>query len=521
MDLLTVLQAIGAPKLRDDARRYVRAARERAAIESGPPAPRSGRSAATEVSVGIGVDRRGRDVRVPLSRLYGHGLILGASGAGKSYTAAALMTNILEAKARGFNGSFALVDMKGELFDLLSAKPSNVPIIRANFAGSSPVPYALLKPRCGESAEGLVDRRMEIFDDVLGRDSQLSLRMSRMLRNFLMLAIEHELAFPLLEFLFASPDVTETIALSSRHERVKMYFTSDFARERNTTLPALSARLDFILRHEHLRLSFGADDFIDLKAAMDEGTPVLITAGGPTLPRSLSRIIQSIVVSDLRQAVFARKNHKRPYLWFIDEAQVLFSQRADADNVSTLLAMSRSFGASLALITQSLTAACPDRDLLASLETNVRWMVVFRCGLQDAQILEPALPVTGQLVRQRYERGRIGYMTPAQELTHRLRQVTNLPPRTGFFWLRGAGMPATLITTHSVRSGQKPSATPSAGQQVSADSIRKRLAEQEAQLRRMTFKPATPADRKRSKGSAKVHDILGRLEQKFREQDGE
>jgi hypothetical protein len=403
---------------------------------------------------------------------------------------------------------------------LLSGSCFDATVIHADFAGSSPVPYALLKPRTSETAEELAGRLTQIFDDVLGRDSQLSLRMSRMLRSFLLLAIENELAFPLLELLFASPDLTERLALSSHSERVRLYFHSEFGRERNTTLPALSARLDFVLRHERLRLSFGAEDFIDLRAAMDEGRPVLINAGGPSMPRQLSRVIQSVVLSDLRQAIFARKEHKLPYLWFVDEAQCLFAQSADADNLTMLLSMSRSFGAHLALITQSLIAACPDRDLLASLETNLRWMLVFRCGLQDAQILEPAMPLTGQLVRQRHDHGRIAYMTPSQELTHRLREVTNLPPRMGFFWLRGAGMPATLITTHAISSAQMGRRRTLSEVNVSADAIRKRLADQEAQLRRVAFKPAAARTlRKASKSTAKVVEILDRLEQKFEEQD--
>jgi hypothetical protein len=361
---------------------------------------------------------------------------------------------------------------------------------------------------------------MEIFDDVLGRDSQLSLRMSRMLRNFMMLAIEHELAFPLLEFLFANPAVTRQLAAGSSQERVKTYFSGDFARELNTTLTALAVRLDFLLRHPSLRLSFGADDFLDLRAAMDNGTPVLMTVGGPTLPRSLTRVIQSIVVSDLRQAVFTRKNTQQPYLWFVDEAQCLFAQRADADNLSTLLAMARSFGGHLALITQSLTAAFSDRDLLASLETNVRWFVVFRCGLQDAQILEPAMPVTGRLVRQRNDHGRIAYMTPAQELEHRLRQVTNLPPRTAFFWLRGSGMPLTLMTTHQLQIQKSSAAAASSDQTNSAAAIGKRLQEQEAKLRRMAFKTAGGSSARRpSARSGNVRDILGRLERQFQEQN--
>lgn len=514
IDLLTVFQMLGRPTLRRHARQYLRSVRE----QDRPPRRRG----ATEVlfcgvGLNLGTEESGQPVTISPQSVRTHGLILGASGAGKSCAAATVMEQIGTA-----DGGVGLIDAKGELFAWMQTALSGrqesetAKVLCLDFAGANPVPYGLLKPRSGESAERLIDRRMEAFDDLLGRDGHLSLRMSRMLRNLLLVMVEHDLPFPIVEFLFAHTDVLTHLAGQSPDGRIRDYFAEEFPRERQTTLVALAARLDSILRHQSLRLSFGSDTFVDFRDAMDGGAIILINVGGPTLPRSHTRLIQSLIVSDIRQAVFVRRERQRPFTWFLDEAQCLFSQTGDTENVSTLLAMARSFGTNLVLITQSLIAASPSQDFLTSVDTNFRWLLLFRCGLRDAAIVEPALPASGRVVRQRYGRGQIAYLTPQQEIAERVRAVTDLPPRHAYFWLRGVDSPAVPLTIRSVRFHvANRDQHVDSSESPSASAIRLALEARERQLRHLVDRP-----RQTARGTKRtVDDVLAALERDLAEVD--
>jgi hypothetical protein len=415
------------------------------------------------------------------------------------------------------SGGVGVLDGKPEIFSWMASEIAEgqyepKPLL-LNFAGPDPVPYALLKPRIGENADRLIERRMEAFDDLLGRGGHLSLRMSRMLRNLLRLMVEHDLPFPLIEFLFAHADVVVHLADQLPDSRLRDYFADEFGRERQTTQLALSARLDSILRHQNLRLSFGSDTFVDFREAMDHGAIILVNAGGATLPRSHTRLIQSLVFSDIRQAVFERQERQRPFTWFIDEAQCLFSQPSDIENVSTLLSMARSFGVNLVLITQSLVAASPTVDFLSSLETNFRWLLLFRAGVKDAAIIEPALPVSGRVVRQRHGKGQISYLTPSQEVAERVRHIANLPLRHAYLWLRGASSTAVPLTIQSVRVPQIGCKLDHDSGTASASAIVHTLKLREQQLHDLVQRPRSTARR----GKRRVDDVIASLERDLAE----
>ena len=456
MDSLSLLQWLASPKLRHDARRYRTASDKARRLAAQPPQHFTQRDPGSSISPGHAV--KGPKLCLPVSYFCAHGLILGATNSGKSSAALHLLGELSgEVRHNGLEIGIGLVDAKGELFDKLSRtlRPSPEPVV-LDFSASQPVPYSLLKTRSGETDDGLVDRRMDVFSDLLGQDGHLSLRMTRMLRWFLALALEQNLAFPTLEYLFSYPDAAARFAKQSSNARLKSYFDSDFAREAKTTLPALSARLDVLLRNEKLRLSFGSRAFVDFKNSMDEGTPILVNCGGPGLSRSVRSLIQSLVMSDICQATFARANVARPFLWFLDEAQNLFAKSADVENIMTLLTMSRSFGTHLVLITQSLKAAIRHPAFAASLDTNFGWLLLFRCGLQDAQIIAPALPLS-RPVRGRASSHRGSYLTPQQEAAQRLDEITKFPQQTGYLWVRAAGANAILMRSQTLIPNQNPS----------------------------------------------------------------
>ena len=517
MDFLSVVQFIGSRRIRKHSRHYRQRNLDASRFQKSLPSQLARQD---EMSVSPGLTVGGEHITISLSDLYGHGLILGATNSGKSTVAISVLQQLSQLAVTGKAGcGFGIVDAKGELFTKVQqCLDPRIDIVTLDFSSASPLPYALLRLQRGENPEQLVERRMEVFSDVLGQEGHLSLRMSRMLRWVLMLALEFKFSFPTLECLFSNPDAVMTLTSNSDNPRVKAYFASDFSRERQTTLPALSARLDFLLHHERLRLSFGSSECVDFQHLMDRSVPILINTGGPGMSRTLAATIRSLVVSDIRQAIFTRQIAKHRYLWFLDEAQCLFERKADIENLLTILSMSRSFGSHVVLVTQSLKAAISNPEFVASLDTNFRWLILFRCGLGDAGILSSAMPLTGRVVKARSVRGEVLLMSQSQELAYRLDEVTNLPKRTGYFWLKGAEAKAVLMRSHTVKDIDNPQAiqrAKSCGNDVSASEIQAELQEEERRVLQQQS-VITKRRAKSQKPKGQVSDVLKTLEEQMK-----
>ena len=108
------------------------------------------------------------------------------------------------------------------------------------------------------------------------------------------------------------------------------------------------------------------------------------------------RLLQGLLLSDIRQSVFSRREKDRPFLWICDEAQNFFLTEGLRDSMTDLLTMSRSFGTAFTLCTQNIAAAVQDPRLLKILHTIVRWSFSMRSEPADCRFLEVALPVTGR-----------------------------------------------------------------------------------------------------------------------------
>lgn len=500
MDLISFLQFLGAPKIHMDVRRHRRMHRVLASVDE---------STGPHVPLGVA---GGVAFNAPLAALLGHALVSGATGAGKSM-AAVVLTERLRSRAK--HVGIGLIDGKGDTFEHLRTRLVDSDPLLLDFSANQVTPYGLLEPCGGETSEQLMAHLVDVFDDVLGGDDRLSLRMGRLFRNVLTVAVENRFSFPLVESLLERHEACRSLGLKCRSERVRAYFDHSFERERNTTLPALLARLEFVLRNERMRLSFGSRQFPDFRKAMDAGTPILVNTGGPGMSRAVGRLLQSLVLSDLRRAVFARENREVPYMWFLDEAQTLFNQKTDVENLTALLTMSRSFGAHLVLMTQSVVASCPDRDFLNQLRTNVRWVFMFRSGTDDARLIEEGLPVTGRASRFRSDRGRMAYLSEDQERRQQLREITTLPQRTAYLWLRASGRPAARVvlpTVATVRLADRLETI----QDVSAEDINRDLEEQERRFRAAAGSPA----RRVPKSGAAVKQVLARLDEHLAARNG-
>jgi len=145
--------------------------------------------------------------------------------------------------------------------------------------------------------------------------------------------------------------------------------------------------------------------------------------------------------------VFARKV-KNSYLWVCDEAQNFFRTRQLRENMVELLTQSRSFGAFFLYLTQNITTAVQEGEMLETLHTNTRWSLSMRGTTKDGAFLKEAFPVTGRMSKPRNSPyAPVEFYSPAEERSILLSGLAHLPDRTGWLWLKSKTGEAMKIRT--------------------------------------------------------------------------
>jgi hypothetical protein len=197
-------------------------------------------------------------------------------------------------------------------------------------------------------------------------------------------------------------------------------------------------------------LSLGGDSSPDFRALQDDNRIVLINCAGKTIARGVRTLLQGLVVSDLRQSIFARQN-KRPYHFFIDEAQNIFLTSQQQEDVAEILTTSRSFGSYYTLICQNLHTAVRSGDAEEILYANIRWSLTLRSTPKDAEFMRSALPVTGTLRKPSSPFQEKQYYNENEERRILHEGIAHLPDRHGYFWLKARSPGAIKIKTRYLR----------------------------------------------------------------------
>lgn len=273
--------------------------------------------------------------------------------------------------------------------------------------------------------------------EVLIPGEGLSLRGSLIVKYALKLLAECDLPFSYIERVLSDDTLRTTLVARARSEDVRYFFRQHFPKESRSTLAAVQARLSSaLLSTESLRLALSGNTVPDFRRFQDQGKIVLINCGGANIARPTARILQSLFLSDIRQAIFARKT-QTPYLWICDEAQAFLSSKRLRENMEELLRLARSFGSFFCLLTQNLSTAVQDGDLLETIHTNIRWSFSMRSTPRDAAFLQPALPVNGRLQKPRVNPyAPPEYYSLNEERVVRLNGLARLLDRTGWLWLK-------------------------------------------------------------------------------------
>ena len=477
---------------------------------------RLGESADTVIEIGTTAWQQA--VQLPAREIANHSLIVGASGSGKSFLALHLICCLLEQWRATPPIAFGILDAKGELFEralsyvyafLYRLPPEDRErfkqrVITIDFASPRAVtPYNILASQHHLADEIMVANRIDTISEQFAGLSEMSVRMKMILKYFLLLMTEFKLPLPLFEKLCSDPVLLDALVERSANLQVKDYFLHRFDDESKATLLALRQRLESLFICESVRLSLSAPTAPDFTTLQDGGSIVLINTAGHNISRGVSQLLQNLLLSDIKQSVFRRTNVRQRVVWFLDEAQEIYKSRVNKEHMVDLLTMARSFGSYFALITQSLTSAVRDADVLNSILTNVRWLVMLRSTLRDAELLAPGLALTGRMIKPGQNPFEpVKHLTESEELKAKLKEITRLPDRAAYCWLKAFTDKAVKMTTPLVPlphelAGCSQEAfadymkSEPIGQGVTKEEIMKIVAERQQHLRRMV-RPAAP-----------------------------
>lgn len=403
-------------------------------------------------------------VRVPLGYLVpAHSVITGGTGSGKTMAALLVIQAILESPKPPF--AFGVLDAKGELFErtlyLLACRLRDLPpgdadrlrerIVIVDLASHDPLTsYNIASPWSGSDLDFFVTSRVETLQELLPSGDGLSVRGSSIVKHVLRLLAEQRLSFADFDRVLSSETFRTGLVARSADDEVRSYFGA-FSQESRATIAAVRARVAASLfGSQSVRLALSGQEAPDFRRLQDEGKIVLVNCAGPHIARSTARTLQALFLSDIRQAVFSR-TAPTPYLWICDEAQNFFRTRQLRENMAELLTMSRSFGAFFLYLTQNLSTALQDGDMLETFYTNIRWCLSLRGSPRDGAFLQSALPLTGHLRKPSTNPyAPPEFYTPAEERAQRLAELAHLPDRVGWLWLKSLTGEAMKIKTRTL-----------------------------------------------------------------------
>jgi hypothetical protein len=399
-------------------------------------------------------------IELPIELLVkSHSIMTGGTGSGKTMAALLLIDAILRAPEYGFG----VLDAKGDLFErtlllvsrLLDTLPQNEArrladrIVIVDLASPDPLTsYNIACPWSGSDLDFFATSRVGTFQELLPSGDGLTLRGSAIVKNVLMLLAEHRLPFSYFDRVLSSEPFRAELLSRSGDADVRQYFQFHFRNEGRATIAAVQARIvSSLLSSLSLKLALSGETAPDFRELQDGGKIVLINCAGPNISRPVARTLQALFLSDIRQAVFARKV-KNPYLWVCDEAQNFFRTRQLRENMTELLTMSRSFGSFFLYLTQNITTAVQEGEMLETLHTNTRWSLSMRGTSKDGAFLREAIPVTGRMPKPRINPyAPVEFYSPAEERSLLLSGLAHLPDRTGWLWLKSKTGEAMKIQT--------------------------------------------------------------------------
>jgi DNA helicase HerA-like ATPase len=190
-----------------------------------------------KTAVSFGTTQWGQRVQLPLDKVTAHALVLGASGAGKSFFALSLLNQLLESFAASSSLSLGFLDPKGELFEkaiqylsahlyrLRSAEREAFKkrVVIIDFSNAELItPYNILTQREYMADELMVAGRIDTISEQFSGLSEMSVRMKMILKYFFLLLAEFDLPLSFFERLCIDPLLLNALVERSRNPQLKV-----------------------------------------------------------------------------------------------------------------------------------------------------------------------------------------------------------------------------------------------------------------------------------------------------------
>ena len=342
------------------------------------------------VTIGRAIDISGvrRGITVSELDLRRHYQIVGQTGTGKSTL---LATMILSAIERGYGLTF--FDPHGTTIDVvLRALPKQyarrVRVVRLGDA-ENPVPLSLWDSDDLLREERNISDLCELFGDLFNPPGECFVgpRYERWLSTFAKASIALLGRQASLESIAVLSQSRENMrkaadALCDRHPELAEIIRQEYAMDRSSdfheTLSWYLCKFQRLTGVRQLRETLGAGtNALDFPNTIDTDTVTLIDLASPTLGTHAARVVGTLLLMKLWNAVLARTQRDRTHLVIVDEASLF-----QTNPMPRMLAEGRKFGLSMVLCHQHTAQLSP--EICDALEANTAAFSAFRLSPRDA-----------------------------------------------------------------------------------------------------------------------------------------
>jgi hypothetical protein len=318
-----------------------------------------------------------------------HVYIVGATGAGKS----TLLLNLIGQDMAAGRG-LTVLDVHGDLAEaVLRLVPKNRTNDVIHFDASSDhiVPFnplACSDPRrVDQVTSGVVSAFKKLYDS-------WGPRLENLLRYAVFVTVEQNGTLLNMLRLLTDKGYREQIVARVEDDVVRSFWQNEFAgwttAYRTEAVSSVTNKLMPFLTSRQLRaiVSGEAKQSLDLRKVMDEGRIVVISLSRGRLGQDNSTLLGSLLLTAIEQAAMSRADmpeaDRRDHYLYLDEFQSLTTP-----STAIMLSESRKYRVCLTLSHQ-LTRQL-DQATYSAVIGNCGTLLSFRVGLDDAEVLAPAM----------------------------------------------------------------------------------------------------------------------------------